>query len=133
MNICISENLRILRQKSGYTLEQLAEIVDVSRQTVAKWETGETVPDIVNCVKLSSVFQVTLDEFVKMPLKDIGSAGLSDDKSGHVMGVIDVKECGQINIPDSVLKLFDIQTGEKVLLLADEKQGIAIVKCSQFN
>ena len=132
MSICISENLRVLRQKSGYTLEQLAEIIDVSRQTIAKWELGETLPDIVNCVKLATLFKVTLDQFVVMPMKEAVDAIDRDEKAGHVMGVVDVGVNGQINIPDSVLKLFDIQNGEKVLLLADEKQGIAIVKCSQF-
>lgn len=132
MSICISENLRILRQKNDYTFEQLAEIIDVSRQTIAKWESGETMPDIVNCVKLATLFKVSLDEFVTMPIKDMGGEVNSDDKNGRVMGVVDVGGEGQINIPDSVLKLFDIQAGEKVLLLADEKQGIAIVKCSQF-
>ena len=132
MSICIAENLRILRQKNDYTLEQLAEIIDVSRQTVAKWEAGETMPDIVNCVKLAAIFKVTLDEFVTMPIRNMNSEMNTDGNVGHVMGVIDVGGEGQINIPDSVLKLFDIKAGEKVLLLADEKQGIAIVKCSQF-
>lgn len=40
MNICIADNLRILRQERGYTMEAVAGIIDVSRQSVAKWEAG---------------------------------------------------------------------------------------------
>ena len=132
MAICISDNLRILRQRNNYTLEQLSEIIDVSRQTIAKWEMGETLPDIANCVKLVTLFKVTLDEFVTMPIREMKEEVSTGADNGHVMGVLDVGSDGQINIPESVLHLFDIQSGEKVLLLADEKQGIAIVKCSQF-
>ena len=40
----------MLRSNSNYTLEEVAEIIGVSRQTIAKWEAGETYPDIENCV-----------------------------------------------------------------------------------
>ena len=132
MNICISENLRALRSKSGYTLEQVAEIVDVSRQTIAKWEIGETLPDIINCVKLATLFKVTLDEFVVLPVSDTLETTDCDENNGQVMGVVNVGNQGQINIPEEVLKLFNIENGEKMILLADKKQGIAIVKCNQF-
>ena len=55
MNICISDNLSFLRQKNGYTLETLAEIISVSRQTIAKWEIGDSLPDIINCTRLASL------------------------------------------------------------------------------
>ena len=47
MNICIADNLKLLRYKHDYTLEAIAEIISVSRQSVAKWEAGDSVPDIV--------------------------------------------------------------------------------------
>ena len=131
MNICIADNIKSLRRKNDYTLEQLAEIIDVSRQTIAKWETGETLPDIANCVKLSTLFKVTLDEFVTMRT-DLPENVDTDMANGRIMGVVDVEKDGRIILPDQILDLFDIQTGEKVLLLADKKQGIAIVKCSHF-
>lgn len=131
MNIHIADNLRTLRRKNDYTLEQLAEIIDVSRQTIAKWETGETLPDVANCVKLATLFKVTLDEFVTMRAGQQENLE-EDSKNGRVMGIVDVETDGRIIIPDQILDLFEIRSGEKVLLLADKKQGIAIVKCSQF-
>ena len=131
MNICITENLNLLRQKNGYTLEALAEIISVSRQTIAKWEMGDSYPDLMNCMKLASLYKISLDELVNKPMREIQNSDFLslDNKIG---GVIDVSEEGTIRIPDTVLEMFDIHPGEKVLLLADKKQGIALIKCSYF-
>lgn len=131
MEICISENLCLLRQKNGYTLEALAEIISVSRQSIAKWESGDSLPDIMNCVKLASLFKISLDELVYKPLKSVLS-GDFDETNGRIGGVVDVSPEGTIKIPDTVMEMFSIHPEEKVLLLADKNQGIAIIKCSQF-
>lgn len=131
MNICITENLSLLRYKNGYTLEALAEILSVSRQTVAKWEAGDSLPDIMNCIKLANIYKISLDELVNKPLEGV----LNNDfnvEGDMVCGVLDISDEGMMRIPDSVMEMFDIHKGEKVLLLADKKQGIAIIKCSQF-
>ena len=46
---CLAQNLITLRQKFKYSQEYVANQIGVSRQTVTKWESGETLPDIVNC------------------------------------------------------------------------------------
>ena len=48
----LSENLVMLRNLKGLTQEQVAEVVEISRQSYAKWEQGETVPDIEKCDRL---------------------------------------------------------------------------------
>ena len=70
MDLCITNNLIFMRHKYGYTMEALAEIISVSRQTVAKWESGESYPDIMNCMKLASLYKITLDELVYKPLRE---------------------------------------------------------------
>ena len=131
MEICLADNLRILRHKKGYTLEAVAEIIDVSRQTVAKWEAGDSYPDIFNCLKLASLYMVALDELVTRPLREVTSSDFiaEDDK---ICGVLDISAEGDINIPQPVMDMFNLHPRDKVLLLADKKQGIALVKCSQF-
>ena len=131
MKLCIADNLNLMRQKSGYSLEALAEIISVSRQTIAKWEMGDSYPDLMNCMKLASLYKVSLDELVNKPMREIQNSDFLslDNKIG---GVIDVSEEGTIRIPDTVLEMFDIHPGEKVLLLADKKQGIALIKWSYF-
>lgn len=131
MNICIAENLKLLRYRNGYTLEAIAEIISVSRQSVAKWEAGDSVPDVMNCVKLASLYKISLDELVNRPLKEAMANDFSTE-GGRICGVLDVSPEGTIHIPDSVMEAFDIHRGDKVLLLADKNQGIALIKCSPF-
>lgn len=131
MNLCISDNLNLLRQKHGYTLEALAEIISVSRQTIAKWEAGDSYPDIINSVKLATLYKISLDELVNKPLKDIMNDAFTM-KEGRIGGVVEISDEGTIPMPDIVMEMFDIQRGDKLLLLADKKQGIALVKCSHF-
>ena len=131
MNLCIADNLKLLRYKHGYPLEAIAEIISVSRQSVAKWESGDSVPDIVNCVKLASLYKISLDELVNRPLRDAVDSALAPE-DGRICGVLEVSPESTIRIPDAVMEMFDIKRGGKLLLLADKKQGLALVKCSQF-
>lgn len=131
MNLCIADNLKVLRYKSGYTLEALAEIISVSRQSVAKWEAGDSVPDIVNCVKLASLYKISLDELVNMSLKDVISNEFVPE-DGRICGVLEILPENTLHIPDTIMEMFSMHCGDKILLLADKKQGIALVKCSHF-
>jgi len=53
-----------LRKKRGISQEELAGEVGVSRQTISKWETGESTPDMEKMITLSAYFGITLDELV---------------------------------------------------------------------
>ena len=59
------EKLQLIRKSKGMTQEELAEALKVSRQAVAKWESGQGYPDIANLISLSSMFNVTVDYLVK--------------------------------------------------------------------
>ena len=58
----LSDNLYALRKRGKLTQEQVAAQVGVSRQTLSKWETGESVPDIGNCMALADFYDISLDE-----------------------------------------------------------------------
>lgn len=60
-----------LRKKANLSQEQLAEKVGVSRQTISKWELGETAPDIKQAQVLSQVFSVNLDELTGNDTKEV--------------------------------------------------------------
>lgn len=60
-----SEKLQILRKTKGYSQEETAEMLDVSRQAVAKWEAGLSYPDIFNLIQISNFFNVTVDYLIK--------------------------------------------------------------------
>lgn len=59
------EKLKILRKANNLSQEELSEKINLSRQAVAKWESGQTYPDIENLIKLSELFRVTIDSMVK--------------------------------------------------------------------
>ena len=54
-------NLKIYRRESGLTQEQVAEKLNVSRQAVAKWENGDTLPDIESCIALADLYGTTVE------------------------------------------------------------------------
>ena len=60
----LSEKIRTLRKNAGLTQEQLGEKINVSRQAITKWESGDGLPDIYNLVALSNLFSITLDELM---------------------------------------------------------------------
>ena len=60
----LAENLQILRKHNGFSQEELAEKCQVSRQAIAKWESGESVPTIEKLIYLAGLYEVTLDELV---------------------------------------------------------------------
>ncbi len=61
----IGNKLSQLRKLSGMTQEQLAEKINVSRQTISKWESDSTSPDLESIVKISRIFHVSLDDLLR--------------------------------------------------------------------
>ena len=67
----IGKKIMDLRKKNGLSQEELAEKVGVARQTISKWELGETSPDLKQSKELSKIFNVSLDELVDNDIKDV--------------------------------------------------------------
>ena len=57
----IAERLQELRKQSGYSQEQVAEMLGLSRQAISKWESGQGKPEIDNIVKLTEIYNVSAD------------------------------------------------------------------------
>lgn len=113
------------------TQEDIAEKLGVSRQSVAKWESGETVPDLDKCRMLADIFDVTLDDLANYESEENLGLGLPP-KGKHLFGMVTVGEKGQIVIPAKARKLFNISAGDRLVILGDENQGIAILKSEMF-
>lgn len=122
----ISMNLKTMRKLHRLTQEEVAEKIGVSRQAVAKWENGETVPDIQNCLALAELYDVVLDDLVKNSDKHV-KIGIRP-KGKHMFGMVKVGDRGQIVIPKKARDIFDIRPGDRLVVLGDEAQGIAILK-----
>ena len=67
----IGKKIMDLRKKNGLSQEELAERVGVARQTISKWELGETSPDLKQSKELSKIFNVSLDELTDNDIKDV--------------------------------------------------------------
>ena len=126
-----NENLVRLRKIHQMTQEDVAEAVGVSRQAVAKWESGETIPDLEKCKLLAELFGVSLDNLANYDSED--NLGLDVPPKGkHLFGMVTVGDKGQIVIPAKARKLFDITPGDQLVVLGDESQGMAIIKAKDF-
>ena len=125
----IARNLSMLRQVNRYSQEEVAEQIGVSRQAVAKWETGETIPDILNCDALARLYDVELDDLIH---HDPDKTNISIAPKGkHIFGTVRVGERGQIVLPKQARDLFKIKAGDLLVVLGDESlehPGLALMK-----
>ena len=126
----IGKNLQKLRKMMNLTQETLAEKVGVARQTIAKWETEESTPDLEMSGRLASVLEVSLDDLVNAPEDEL------DNRPGmrgkHMFGVVTVGDKGQIVIPVRARRVFNINPGDQLMVLGDENSGIALVNAEFF-
>lgn len=82
----IGDKLVELRKKHGLSQEDLAEKLDVTRQTISKWELNETSPNINQAKEISRLFNVSLDEFCGNNISDILIKKM--DKNGKSLKLI---------------------------------------------
>lgn len=75
----LAENLQYLRAREGVTQEQLAERLDVSRQSVSKWESGASFPEMDTLLKLCDMFHVDMDTLLRGSVE----RSLSEDSAGY--------------------------------------------------
>ncbi len=60
----LGDHLLHARKKAGLSQEAAAEKLNVSRQTISKWETGETLPDVLQAKRLATLYGLTLDDLI---------------------------------------------------------------------
>lgn len=126
----IGDNIQTRCAVIGITQEQLAEDVGVSRQTVAKWESGETSPDFDHAIRVASALDVSLDDLAGFDSKAVGIP--VPPRGKHLFGTVTLGERGQLVIPKAAREIFDLHAGDVLVVLGDEEQGIAITKAEKF-
>ncbi len=120
-----AEKLYYLRTENGYSQETLAETLNVSRQSISKWELGTSLPETEKIIAIGELFGVSLDSLLRdsvtldtkenldrLVLKFLGSARDMDNISKELVdivkdGVIDGDEKQQM---DEILKTLDAVT-----------------------
>ncbi|MCD7730176.1 MAG: helix-turn-helix domain-containing protein [Oscillospiraceae bacterium] len=110
MNVETANRLQMLRKKNGYSQEELAEKIGISRQAVSKWERAEASPDTDNLILLARLYGITLDELLKtdsIPMPDNEGISLHKEdyfQSEQAPNIADDSEIypnGQPNFTDS--------------------------------
>ena len=88
----IGNKILELRKKNNLSQEALAEKIGVTRQTISKWELGETAPDIKQAKELSKVFNVSLDELTDNDIKNVLEAKVSNTEklAGIIIKILKV-------------------------------------------
>ena len=126
----ISKNLQTLRKQKKLTQEALAEKVGVARQTVAKWESGESMPDLEIAGRLAAALDVALDDLVNAPTEELDeTSGL---KGKHMFGLVTVGDKGQIVIPVRARRVFNICPGDQLMVLGEDGKGLALLDARLF-
>ena len=128
-----SDNLLYLRNLKSLSQEQVAEAVGISRQSYSKWEQGDTFPDIDKCDKLAKFYGVTIDSLIHSDEK-MGKTKIAPAPIGkHLWGTVTIGSKGQIVIPKNARDTFDMKEGDRLVVLGDELQGIALIKAEIFE
>ena len=128
----LKDNLMMLRKLNGYSQEQIAEKIGISRQAYAKWENGATIPDIDKAALLADVYGVTLDSLMKTETEE-GTGMLPPAPKGkNIWGTVTVGDRGQIVIPKAARDHMKINGGDRMVVASDEV-GIALIPAEFFE
>ena len=128
----LKENLIMLRGLHGFSQEEIAEKINISRQAYAKWESGATVPDIEKCRLLASVYDVTLDSLVNTDAAEGSGSSVLTPKGKNIWGSITINDRGQLVIPKGARDKFSLSGGTRLIVLSDD-EGIALVPAETFE
>ena len=128
--MALGSNIRARRMARAMSQEQLAEASGVSRQTVAKWEAGETSPNLEYAGALAAALDVSLDQLISFEERAVGAP--MPPRGKHLFGTVTVGERGQIVVPKAARDLFDWPPGTSLVVLGDESQGLALMRADEF-
>lgn len=129
----LANNLASLRKQKNLSQEKVAEIVGVTRQAIAKWESGESTPDVLYCDALATVYDVSLDDLVRFDQKKEGVS--VPPKGKHLFGTVLLGERGQIVIPKKARDMLGLKHGDTLVVLGDSNpstMGIALMRNDIF-
>lgn len=128
----LKDNIIMLRNMHGYSQEEVADKIHISRQAYAKWEKGVTIPDIEKCSCLAQIYGVTIDSLVKTETAEGIGVIPPGPKGKNIWGTVIINERGQIVIPKAARDKFGLTGGERLVVLSDE-EGMALIPAEIFE
>ena len=128
----LKDNLVMLRRMHGFSQEEIAEKIGISRQAYAKWESGATIPDVEKCSLLADVYDITIDSLIKtVKVEGVGMIPPAP-KGKNIWGSVTINDRGQIVIPKGARDKFGLTGGQRLLVASDE-EGIALFPAEAFE
>ena len=128
----LKENLIMLRKTRGFSQEEIAGRIGISRQAYAKWESGATIPDIEKCSLLAEVYGTTVDSLIRTETVD-GFGRIPPAPAGKsIWGSVTINERGQLVIPKEARDKFGLTGGQRLIVLSDET-GLALIPAEAFE
>ena len=128
----LKDNLIILRKLRGYSQEQIAEKIGISRQAYAKWESGATIPDIDRAALLAEVYGVTLDSLMKTETTENVGMVPPPPKGKNIWGTVTLGDRGQLVIPKNAREHLGFKGGDRMIVATDEV-GVALIPAEYFE
>jgi len=137
--VSFGARIQRLRKEKGLTQNQIAEQVGVSAQAVSKWENDQATPDIDILVKLSEIYDVSLDELLGKEVKTkLVEKPNKKDFEQMILKIIITSQDGdkvRVNLPLPLLEVFvNQETGQINLITGDNKslEGIDFRKLMEL-
>ncbi len=128
----LKDNLIMLRKLNGYSQEQVAERIGISRQAYAKWENGLTTPDIEKASMLAKVYGISIDDLMECSKDDSANIIPPAPPGKNIWGTVTIGERGQIVIPKAAREKFGFKSGDRLVVVSDEV-GIALLPTEFFE
>ena len=122
----------MLRNIHGFSQEEIAEKINISRQAYAKWESGATVPDIEKCSLLAQTYGISIDSLVKSETADGIGMIPPAPKGKNIWGSVTINDRGQLVIPKGARDKFQLTGGKRLIVLGDE-DGIALIPAAPMT
>ncbi len=128
----LRDNLIMLRNLNGFSQEEIAERIGISRQAYAKWESGKTVPDIEKCSLLAEAYGVTIDSLIKTNKLE-GRVVPPAPEGKNIWGSVTLNERGQIVIPKAARDHFGLSEGHRLILMSADGEGFVLIPAEWFE
>ena len=128
----LKDNLIMLRTLNGYSQEQVAGKIGISRQAYAKWENGLTTPDLEKASMLAKVYGISIDSLMESEGGDSTSIIPPAPPGKNIWGTVTIGERGQIVIPKAARDRFGFKSGDRLVVVSDEV-GIALLPTEFFE
>ncbi len=128
----LKDNLVMLRRLHGFSQEEIAGKINISRQAYAKWESGATIPDIEKSRLLADLYGITIDGLGKTETTEGVGLIPPPPKGRNIWGSVTVNERGQIVIPRGTGEKYGLTGGQRLLVFGDE-EGIALLPAEAFE